>query len=820
LAGDSGAFLSYFWFSSMSNRTELRAIGEGAGRGVRRRGRPRGSTNSVAGEHGRGGSGRGRGSGERGRESGVRGRGLGSGERGRGSGGRGSGGRGIPGCTSQSTDDGSSGRESGVPGCTSQSTSGQDVVHASQSMDNGSENSSETLVGPSEIEVLNEIECVKNMKWCGKTTYNYTKSWTEFFMWLRYNKPNMTTDDENLSPSFSVAALQEFCNGKRKWSKKKLMYVNLSYSGLSRYRSALKWYIKKQKMRLEVDDVEDLDQYFQGLKKRTAKEKQEGTREMQEGKKEMPFEIYCALAKYWWSCGDFFSLLYLVLTWNLGCRTNNTEGIKMAHIGWYCDSLQIMFGVTKTNQEGDRRESRLIFANPDKPYICPVLILSIYLATTSTELSLSSNLFFGGNQSARFLKSLSKVLHLAPMVELLASLGLVPFDLGAHSIRKGAGTYLSTGTTSTPSHASICIRLSWSMGTTQERYLFYNLASDAYCGRLLCGLNPSSVRFALLPPHFYTYIPLSISSQLYPCTSSIPELERVRQFCTSSFLFHMNFLKSCVSSTSSLWYTKIYTSYTYLSTQFPVSCGLSSPVLTANGLPPHVLTWINQQEMTSVLAAIPEKILGGIGQVLKEQGVTAGNLTKEMLEDMMKRLLQTDRQNRGDGEEQQVPRQEENSSVFLWKDGMMHRVPEDFRFPSLSVSQCWLVWWEGNKEEKMSPWKFFVPHDIPKVELKRWSDIKCMMKEMIKVLGEEGMKEDDLRKQGTEELIASGRKAMQTFDRKMKKTTTRFEEWMVTTALRELREARCEKDLTRKRKQKAPKKATVKRNKNKRIRIS
>ena len=78
----------------------------------------------------------------------------------------------------------------------------------------------------------------------------------------------------------------------------------------------------------------------------------------------------------------------------------------MCHLGWLADALRVEFGVTKSNQEGERRENRLIFANPTNPSICPILCLSVYLSSLGTILSKSDKLFFGGNQASRFHKCL------------------------------------------------------------------------------------------------------------------------------------------------------------------------------------------------------------------------------------------------------------------------------------------------------------------------------------------------------------------------------------------------------------------------------
>ena len=141
-----------------------------------------------------------------------------------------------------------------------------------------------------------------------------------------------------------------------------------------------------------------MQEFFAGVKKRCTKERQDGEREMKEGKEPMPRTLYISLAKYFWKKGNFFMLCYLNLSWNLGCRTNNTEGIKMCHIGWSEDALQIVFGVSKGNQDGERKERQLLYANPLKPFICPVLSLSVYLATLSRDsFEPGDALFFGGS---------------------------------------------------------------------------------------------------------------------------------------------------------------------------------------------------------------------------------------------------------------------------------------------------------------------------------------------------------------------------------------------------------------------------------------
>ena len=76
---------------------------------------------------------------------------------------------------------------------------------------------------------------------------------------------------------------------------------------------------------------------------------------MTEGKVEMPFGLYKALAAYFYSQGELQSALYLILTWNLACRTNNTEGIKLSHIKWQQDALRIKHSAGLTISWLDKR---------------------------------------------------------------------------------------------------------------------------------------------------------------------------------------------------------------------------------------------------------------------------------------------------------------------------------------------------------------------------------------------------------------------------------------------------------------------------------
>ena len=71
----------------------------------------------------------------------------------------------------------------------------------------------------------------------------------------------------------------------------------------------------------------------------------------------------------------------------------------------------------------------------------------------------------------------------------------------------------------------------------------------------------------------------------------------------------------------------------------PVQSGLFSPILKLNGIPSYIRTWIPQQQIDKKVDDLPERFGQLIGHHLRANGVAADNLTPEILEATMRRLL-------------------------------------------------------------------------------------------------------------------------------------------------------------------------------------
>ena len=147
-------------------------------------------------------------------------------------------------------------------------------------------------------------------------------------------------------------------------------------------------------------------------------------------------------------------MCFLVLTWNMKCRTNSTARVKISDISWRGDGPVIVSESERHCLHGD---SALF-------YTCPIFALKLYLATFGAEVNNNSLLFPGHSQNNRFATQLEAML--TKHADELSVMGYAdPSNINTHSIRKGAIKWF------TPSAVSFCINNGISMGAVRDAYL-------------------------------------------------------------------------------------------------------------------------------------------------------------------------------------------------------------------------------------------------------------------------------------------------------------------------------------------------------------
>lgn len=329
-----------------------------------------------------------------------------------------------------------------------------------------------------EEEVLmdqDDIDCGNIAKACisDNTRKDYTRYNKHWMAFLRANHPENIGPDGNMLPTDAVL----HCFTKFLASRKRT--TGCGYATLNGHKSAfLDMWRSLSSTAVSTEWKEKFKQFFKGLKRIDAQEKRAGQRKVKEGKDPLPYLLYKWVCKQFLIDGDAFAHAYATLTWNLMCRTNNTQDVALLHMRAANDSIGVSFAYTKADQGGENaNELKHVYANPLDPSICPVLALAIYFSTSMTwsvpdaDGEQTATFVFPQNtQTSRFTKCLNRLWSTEKGKAMLLAFGITAIDIGAHSFRKGSTTYASQGSSGGASMVSVNIRGNWKMGNVKDRY--------------------------------------------------------------------------------------------------------------------------------------------------------------------------------------------------------------------------------------------------------------------------------------------------------------------------------------------------------------
>lgn len=534
----------------------------------------------------------------------------------------------------------------------------------------------------------------------------------------------------------------------------------IAFDSIAQYRKSLFNIFVENGVVPSSEFVGDIKMFFKGLKRLDAREKASGVRAQTEGKKAMPFAVYVRLQEQFYKEGKFFEMAYTSLTWNLMCRTDNTARITLKHLGLDDDAITVLFNISKTHQEGDEFEQkRRLYMNPRNWRLCVGFALGLYLLTVP---ELGSNgdpaLFPGkeGTQKKRYSESLQQTMRGEEFKEFLATHGFIPSDFGAHSLRKGAATYVTSGSTGGPSIVAVCQRAGWHMGNVLDRYLKFDGSGDAFVGRVLAGLPLNMVNFAELPPHIPGLKPTEVEL-FFPSAKNCPELMGVAAFCVAGVTYHECFhgASKCMpqgDAKERLLKSSIMADHSVLTSLFSrVVVGLqldeSKTSMRTTGVPPNIDILRGILNVTQKIEAFPDRMLVDIAKLLDERSMEAPHVTSMQLrtelelnngklinqmQDMMSQMHFMRSELEKDAERLSKV-SADGYKLFWWsrtpggqKIGSICK--EDFKMPTGTVHEIWRQWWMRGQDEHgcvTPPLKSLVVkgfNHLPRDQHARWSE--------------------------------------------------------------------------------------------------
>jgi hypothetical protein len=542
----------------------------------------------------------------------------------------------------------------------------------------------------------------------------------------------------------------------------------IAFESIANFRKALFNIFTEKKERPSSEFCDGIKLFFKGLKRKDAQEKQEGYRKSTEGKAAMPFCVYAALQQEFFKTKKFFELAYTSLTWHLMCRADNTAHITLKHLSATGDCLCVEFSVSKMDKGGEAlHQFRSCFANPQYWHLDVIFCLACYLCTVPELVrseSASVKLFPGedDSQKQRYTFSLGETLRTPTILSYLESHGLKPSDFGAHSLRKGCATYVTSGSTGGPSIVAVCQRAGWTMGNVLDRYLKFDLSGDAFVGRVAAGLPLNGVEFGHLPPHFIKPLEPSVVAQYFPQAGHCPSFAGVAQMCLASLIHHFQKIQEISECAGkrfmfrSAIYSELTTStrrdewFTNLTFGEVEDCRRLGSSMIGSGIPPHIGTIRDVLLLISKVQDLPSRMMLNFGQMLDERGMSAPHVTPDMLKTSMAQLrrdIYSDMKVMF-GAENEIEKSlgcsmsPEGYRLYFWskgkdKDRKGRIIPENFTMPACSVYDAGRMWWMpyGNVNCELDvlfpPLRLCDHFHLPLKQQPRWCEWNSLMRDAV-----------------------------------------------------------------------------------------
>jgi len=398
-------------------------------------------------------------------------------------------------------------------------------------------------------------------------------------------------------------------------------------------------------------------------------------------------------------------------------------------------------------------DARHVYANPLNIEICPILALAVHFVVNSFD-DKGLSLFPGSSQYERYQKALQRLLSDGDVQERLKRYGVNPNELGSHSTRKGSSTYVTTGVLGGPTLTAVSIRTGWLMPGVTNTYIRYDQTGDRHVGRVVSGLPVDTADFAYLPPHF-PEVDDTVRNALEICfRRAPPNLTRVLEFALATLVHYSPELLAMLPPSHPLLASPFFAQQLWVPLKPKIVCriGTATDVIRATGIASTTALLRDMKEIANqIREMIPHidhlvpKIAEEFRAVLDERQLGSPAVTRFELRSVMDSTLKEALEKAGvfsimemlkvlTGERPAEPttapappvRSSQNG--FLWKSGVIRRLPETFEFPSVTCESIWLYYMCGDSEQQYPPLRKLEYEDMPSKNLhKRFSDLKFLM---------------------------------------------------------------------------------------------
>jgi hypothetical protein len=283
-----------------------------------------------------------------------------------------------------------------------------------------------------------------------------------------------------------------------------------SIEDLRKYKDAVMWGAQTAGGYLPSKFYTEFENFLKGYKKEFTKAKKRGETD-DTTCDPIPFSLYKLVLQWALEKNNVLVWFWTLAQWNCVARSASIDPLRFGNFKVGSDSIIAKYDESKADKDAERLAEKNIFANPFDWKLCFWTGLSIFISLKKENYQNNKNLFLGrrakeGTASSNYLEQLVTILQ---RHEEEVNEHMLAHRLNAYSFRKGSATYAVSGTTVPPPLNAVARRGEWSVGHVLDCYWHFCQTGDQYLGRILCGLDPNSNDFDVLPPHWSIMNPMS-----------------------------------------------------------------------------------------------------------------------------------------------------------------------------------------------------------------------------------------------------------------------------------------------------------------------
>ncbi|RHY22055.1 hypothetical protein DYB32_009631, partial [Aphanomyces invadans] len=163
--------------------------------------------------------------------------------------------------------------------------------------------------------------------------------------------------------------------------------------------------------------------------------------------------------------------------------------------------------------------------------------------------------------------------------------------------------------------------------------------------------------------------------------------------CLTSIVFHMTFLVNALPAKHPLLASSLFGDV-QMAAHLRSKVTLLSTTMQPTGIPPHVGLHLLLETNLEAIRALPNEVREGVAKLLEDKGVTAGNITQSLLEELLKKAVNDVLVTTQPLNTVTIPAVSDDlhvHPVHFW-GGRWHLLPEDFELPSDDVATGWHLW--------------------------------------------------------------------------------------------------------------------------------